>query len=197
MKANLFALFRLTRGKEKTFSRVSREAYMKETIASRVEALAAPVAREMGYQLFDVEFVKEGPDYYLRLFITAEEGITVEDCEKMSRAVDPLLDEADLIRDHYCLEVSSVGLDRPLKKEKDFLYFMDQPVEGWLFRPDENGDYFTGVLCAYEQGTFTVRKKDGAEKRYAVKDARLIRPYIDFSEYDDKTQGGKEKNEKR
>ena len=88
---------------------------MKESIASRVEALAQPVAEGLGYQLFDVEYVKEGPDHFLRLYITKEDGIVIDDCEAMSRAIDPLLDEADLIKEHYYLEVSSVGLDRPLK----------------------------------------------------------------------------------
>ena len=101
---------------------------MKEGIASKVEALAAPVAEELGYTLFDVEYVKEGPDYFLRLYITSGSGITIDDCEAMSRAVDPLLDEADFIKDRYYLEVSSVGLDRPLKKEKDFRYFSGQKI---------------------------------------------------------------------
>ncbi len=153
---------------------------MKGNIASKVEALAKPVAEGLGYELFDVEYVKEGPDFFLRLYITKEEGIAIEDCEAMSRAVDPLLDEADLIKDHYYLEVSSVGLDRPLKKEKDFMYFMGEPIEVKLFRPMEGSDYWVGQLTGYEDGRFTVDCK-GKVLELAVKDARLIRPWVDFS----------------
>lgn len=153
---------------------------MKESIASRVEALAAPVAEGLGYELFDVEYVKEGPDHFLRLFITKEGGIAIEDCEAMSRAIDPLLDEADLIKDHYYLEVSSVGLDRPLKKEKDFRYFMGEMIEVKLFRAAEGSDYWVGQLTSYEDGRFTIDAK-GKELAFAVKDARLIRPWVDFS----------------
>ncbi len=153
---------------------------MKESIAIRVEALAKPIAEGLGYELFDVEYVKEGPDFFLRLFITKADGIAIEDCEAMSRAIDPLLDEADLIKDHYYLEVSSVGLDRPLKKEKDFLYFMGEAIEVKLFRAVEGSDYWVGQLTAYEDGQFTIDAK-GKELVLSVKDARLIRPWVDFS----------------
>lgn len=153
---------------------------MKGNIASRVEALAQPVAEGLGYELFDVEYVKEGPDYFLRLYITKEGGIAIEDCEAMSRAVDPLLDEADLIKEHYYLEVSSVGLDRPLKKEKDFHYFMGEMIEVKLFRAAEGSDYWVGQLVGYEDGQFAVDCK-GKEMVFSVKDARLIRPWVDFS----------------
>lgn len=153
---------------------------MKESIATRVEALAQPVAEQLGYGLFDVEYVKEGPDYFLRLYITKEEGIAIEDCEAMSRAIDPLLDEADLIKDHYYLEVSSVGLDRPLKKEKDFNYFMGEMIEIKLFRAIEGSDYWVGQLIGYADGCFKVDVK-GVEMSFQVKDARLIRPWVDFS----------------
>ncbi len=153
---------------------------MKESIASRVEALAMPVAEGLGYQLFDVEYVKEGPDYFLRLYITKEDGIAIEDCEAMSRAIDPLLDEADLIKEHYYLEVSSVGLDRPLKKEKDFAYFMGEMIEVKLFRPLNGTDYLVGQLTNYADGKFTIHLQE-QDLELAVKEARLIRPWIDFS----------------
>ncbi len=153
---------------------------MRENTAAKVAALAAPVAESLGYSLFDVEYVKEGPDYFLRLYITAEAGITIEDCERMSRAIDPLLDEADLIREHYYLEVSSVGLDRPLKKEKDFLYFMGEKIEVKLFRPLEGSNNWVGRLTGYQDGRFTI-DADGRRLELAVKDARLIRPWVDFS----------------
>lgn len=157
---------------------------LKENIATRVEALAAPVAENLGYQLFDVEYVKEGPDFYLRLYITKEEGIAIEDCEAMSRAVDPLLDEADFIKDRYYLEVSSVGLDRPLKKEKDFLYFMGEKIEVKLFAAFEGSDYWVGKLLDYEDGQFSMETVKGV-MTVGVKECRQIRPWIDFSEYKD------------
>lgn len=153
---------------------------MKENIATKVEALAAPVAKGLGYELFDVEYVKEGPDYFLRLYITKEDGIAIEDCEAMSRAVDPLLDEADFIKDRYYLEVSSVGLDRPLKKEKDFLYFMGEMIEVKLFQAVNGSDYWVGQLTSYEDGRFTIDAK-GTELAFATKDTRLVRPWVDFS----------------
>ena len=153
---------------------------MKESIASRVEALASPVAQELGYELFDVEYVKEGPDWFLRLYITKESGISIDDCEIMSRAIDPLLDEADIIKGHYYLEVSSVGLDRPLKKEKDFRYFMGEMIEVKLFRPLEGKDFWVGRLTSYDDGFFTVSVEEGTLE-LNTKDARLIRPWVDFS----------------
>ena len=153
---------------------------MKEGIASKVEALAAPVAEELGYTLFDVEYVKEGPDYFLRLYITSGSGITIDDCEAMSRAVDPLLDEADFIKDRYYLEVSSVGLDRPLKKEKDFRYFSGQKIEVKLFSPREGSDYWIGILSGYDNGIFSL-ETDHGRLEINVKETRLVRPWVDFN----------------
>ncbi len=153
---------------------------MKESIAEKVEALAGPVAEGLGYALFDVEYVKEGPDYYLRLFITAENGITVEDCEAMSRAIDPLLDEKNWISEHYYLEVSSVGLDRPLKKEKDFRYFMGEKIEVKLFQSLEGSQDWVGTLSGFENGVFTIMTEQGSFQ-IATKDTRLVRPWVDFN----------------
>lgn len=155
---------------------------MKESIASRVEALATPVAESCGVALFDVEFVKEGPDYYLRLFITKEEGVDLDDCEAVSRAIDPLLDEADFIKEHYYLEVSSVGLDRHLKKEKDFLYFMGEKIEVKLFKAFEGNDLWIGTLTGYEDGKFSIETEKG-EMVIAQKEARVVRPYVEFGKF--------------
>ena len=152
---------------------------MKEGIASKVEALAAPVAEELGYTLFDVEYVKEGPDYFLRLYITSGSGITIDDCEAMSRAVDPLLDEADFIKDRYYLEVSSVGLDRPLKKEKDFQRNLGEEVEVRTFRAIDGQKEFTGVLKAYDKESVTIELEE-TEMKFARTDIALIRQAFDF-----------------
>ena len=130
---------------------------MKESIASRVEALAQPVAEGLGYELFDVEYVKEGPDFFLRLYITKEEGIAIDDCEAMSRAIDPLLDEADLIKDHYYLEVSSPGLERVLRKQEHFAASVGSEIDIRLFAPDENKKKsYNGVLSAYDEESITI-----------------------------------------
>ena len=156
---------------------------MKESIATRVEALAKPVAEQCGVELFDVEFLKEGPDHYLRLFITKEEGVVdLDDCEAVSRTIDPLLDEADFIKEHYYLEVSSVGLDRHLKKEKDFLYFMGEKIEVKLFKAFEGSDFWVGTLIGYEDGKFSIETEQGAME-IDLKEARLVRPFVDFGKF--------------
>ena len=92
----------------------------KKDYESRTEAMLMPIAEAKGFELVDVEWVKEGANWYLRAYIDKENGITVDDCEEVSRALSDLLDEEDFISENYILEVSSPGLDRPLKKEKDF-----------------------------------------------------------------------------
>ena len=92
----------------------------KKDYESRTEAMLMPIVEAKGFELVDVEWVKEGANWYLRAYIDKENGITVDDCEEVSRALSDLLDEEDFISENYILEVSSPGLDRPLKKEKDF-----------------------------------------------------------------------------
>ena len=92
----------------------------KKDYESRTEAMLMPIVETKGFELVDVEWVKEGANWYLRAYIDKENGITVDDCEEVSRALSDLLDEEDFISENYILEVSSPGLDRPLKKEKDF-----------------------------------------------------------------------------
>lgn len=158
---------------------------MKRNTADVVSELVAPYAKELGFELYDVEYVKEGADYFLRIFIDKPDGaISSDDCEKMSRAIDPVLDEADPIPDSYYLEVSSVGLDRPLKKQKDFERFNGQQIEVRLFKAEDGVKEFVGTLSGYEDGVFTVDCGD-ATRTVALKDASLVRPYIDFNEFTD------------
>ena len=158
---------------------------MKRNTADVVSELVAPYAKELGFELYDVEYVKEGADYFLRVFIDKPDGaISSDDCEKMSRAIDPVLDEADPIPDSYYLEVSSVGLDRPLKKQKDFERFNGQQIEVRLFKAEDGVKEFVGTLSGYEDGVFTVDCGE-ATRTVALKDASLVRPYIDFNEYTD------------
>lgn len=153
---------------------------MKQNIAMVVSELAEPLVQQVGVTLYDVEFVKEGPDYYLRVFIDKEGGVDINDCEAVSRLLDPALDAADPIDVHYYLEVSSVGLDRPLKKEKDFLHFMGQLIEVKLFAPRDGRKEFSGTLTAYNDGEFTLLLKDGSEMIINCSDAALVRPGIEF-----------------
>ena len=158
---------------------------MKRNTADVVSELVAPYAKELGFELYDVEYVKEGADYFLRVFIDKPDGaISSDDCEKMSRAIDPVLDEADPIPDSYYLEVSSVGLDRPLKKQKDFERFNGQQIEVRLFKAEDGVKEFVGTLSGYEDGVFTVDCGE-TTRTVALKDASLVRPYIDFNDYTD------------
>lgn len=115
--------------------------------ADTVTQIVKPIIEQLGLSLWDVRFVKEGAQYYLRIFIDSENGITIEDCEKVSRAVDLPLDEADPISQSYCLEVCSPGIERELKKEEHFQAFLGSPVMVKMIRPVEGlGKEFSGIL---------------------------------------------------
>ena len=116
------------------------------SIAERVAALAEPLAEEFGYFLWDVEYVKEGGRRILRITIDSEEGIYIEDCEKMHRALDPILDEADPIEEAYYLEVSSPGIERELRTEEHLLYCEGADVEVRLYAPMNGSKSFRGEL---------------------------------------------------
>ncbi len=126
-------------------------------IAERVEALVTPHITEMGYRVWDVEYVKEGAEWYLRITLDSDDGIDIDDCEKVSRAINPIIDEADPIEDFYYLEVSSPGLERVLRKEEHFAASIGSEIEIRLFAPDDNKKKsYTGKLTAYENETVTV-----------------------------------------
>ena len=116
------------------------------SVAAAVWKLAEPVAEQLGYDLWDVEFVKEGADYYLRITIDRAEGITIDDCEKMHRAIDPILDEADPIEGFYHLEVSSTGIERELKTDRHIAACEGWDVEVRLYAPVDGSKCFTGEL---------------------------------------------------
>ena len=115
-------------------------------VVSAVKKIAEPLALELGYFLWDVEYVKEGADMYLRITIDSEDGITIDDCEKMHRAIDPLLDEADPIEGFYYLEVSSPGLERELRTDAHLAASVGETVELRLFAPRDGAKTFTGTL---------------------------------------------------
>lgn len=140
-----------------------------------VRALAEPIAKELGLSLWDVRFVKEGGLWYLRIFIDKPEGIGIEDCEAMSRAVNDPLDEADPIEQSYCLEVCSPGINRELTRPEHFTAFLGSPVQVRLIRPDADGIRdVCGILTEYtgdavkvetEETVLTIEKKDFSSVR--------------------------------
>jgi len=151
-------------------------------ITERVEALLTDTIRELGYSLYDVEYQKEAGNMVLTLYIDREEGVDIDDCEKVSRAVDPILDETDPIPDAYYLSVSSVGLDRPIKKDRDFERNLSKVVELKLYKPFEGKKEFRGELLSYDEESFSLRVEGREEAlRFLRKDAAKLQPYIDFS----------------
>ena len=119
------------------------------TVAA-VWEIAKPVAEQLGLDIWDIRFVKEGADWFLRIFIDKEGGISIEDCENMSRAIDPVLDEADPISCAYCLEVSSPGLGRPLTRAEHYIWAEGEDVRVHTIRPINGERDFTGKLIGYD-----------------------------------------------
>lgn len=152
---------------------------LKKDIALTVTELAEPICQQLGVQLYDVEYVKEGGVWYLRVFIDTPQGVDIEQCEAVSRALDPVLDAADPIKDAYYLEVSSVGLDRQLKKEKDFHYFMGQMIQVRLYKAYEGQKEFVGRLIDFAEGSFTIEVGENTIT-FTQKEAALVRPHIEF-----------------
>ena len=141
----------------------------------KAEALLAPIVAEAGFELVDVEYVKEGSDYYLRIYADKEGGITIGDCEIVNRAMSDLLDADDFIKDAYILEVSSPGLTRPLKKENDFKRSIGKIVEIKTYTKIDNCKDFEGELTAYDEETVTILTEDEKELKIARKDISMIR----------------------
>lgn len=131
-------------------------------ITDIVSALAKPVVEEEGCTLWDVEYVHEAGSWYLRIFIDKEGGVGIDDCERISRRLDPMLDEADPIPASYVFEVGSAGAERELKRPSDFQQFMGSDVELRLYKPENGQKVFIGALAGYSDGnvTVTVGKND-------------------------------------
>ena len=128
----------------------------KEIYEQKAEEMILPIVEANGFELVDVEYVKEGGNWYLRAYIDKEGGITVDDCENVSRAFSDRLDEDDFIEDAYILEVSSPGLGRPLKKEKDYRRSMGKELEIRTYRAVDRCREFYGVLTAYDDDSVTI-----------------------------------------
>ena len=152
----------------------------KENYESRVEAYLLPLMEKHGFELVDVEYVKEGGSWYLRAYIDKEGGITVNDCEAVARRMNDLLDEEDFVEESYIFEVSSPGLGRPLKKEKDYIRSIGKDVEIRTYRAINRSKEFTGALKAYTDDTVTIETGDGEEMTFQKKEIALIRLAFDF-----------------
>ena len=161
-------------------------AKQKGNTADIVWKLAEPIAASLGLQLWDVRFVKEGATWILRIFIDKENGVTIEDCEAMSRAIDVPLDEADPIEQAYCLEVSSPGIERELVRPEHFAQMQGKPVLLSLIRPDTQGlRERVGVLQGLEDGNVHITCEDGTEYIAAKKElssVTLVDTYEDILE---------------
>ncbi len=152
----------------------------REEYESRTEQFLLPVLKEHQFELVDVEYVKEAGNWYLRAYIDKEGGITVDDCETISRILSDWLDRNDFIEESYILEVSSPGLGRPLKKEKDFARSLGDEVELRLYRPRNRQKDFAGILKAYDRDTVTIETEEGTDEVFARADIALIRLALDF-----------------
>ena len=152
----------------------------REEYEKRAEELLAPIVELNGFELVDVEYVKEAGNWYLRGYIDKPGGITVNDCETVSRAFSDKLDENDFIEDSYIMEISSPGLDRPLKKEKDFKRSLGEEVEVRTYRAIDHQKEFIGILDGYDKDTVTIAYEDGEKQTFEKKEIALIRLAFDF-----------------
>ena len=148
-------------------------------ITDQVAAFAQPIVEAHGCSLWDVEYVREGSDYILRLYIDKEGGVDISDCEAVSRAVDPILDEQDPIPGSYQFEVCSAGLERPLKRPGDFIRFLGSPVTVKLYRPHNGLKELPGILRGYEDGKVTI--ESGKETiTFEKSQVALVRLRVEF-----------------
>ena len=147
---------------------------------TQTEHWITPILERNNFELVDVEYVKEGSTWYLRAYIDKEGGITVDDCEIVAREMNEILDREDYIEDSYVFEVSSPGLGRPLKKEKDYIRNMGKEIEIRTYRAIRHAKEFTGTLQAYDEKTVTITDENGEDVVFEKADIALVRQALDF-----------------
>ncbi len=155
----------------------------RENYETRTEELLKPIAEANGVEIYDVEYVKEGSEWYLRCYIDKEEGVNINDCEAVSRALSDELDKVDFIEDAYILEVSSPGLGRQLKKDKHFQRSLLSEVDVKCYKPINGSKDFTGILKAFDENTLTLEMDSGKEKEdvtFNRKDIATVKLTLDF-----------------
>lgn len=151
----------------------------KEVYIEKTREFITPILENKGFELYDIEYVKEGQDYFLRVYIEKPGGITIDDCVEVSREMNEILDREDYIKDAYTFEVSSPGLLRPFKIDKDYERALNEDVEIHTFKPIDKQKEFIGTLKSYDKDSVTV-EIDGEEKTFTKKGISLIRKYIEF-----------------
>ncbi len=151
----------------------------RETYETRTEELLLPIAERFGVEIYDVEYVKEGSEWYLRAYIDKEEGVNIIDCENVSRALSEELDRTDFISDAYILEVSSPGLGRTLKKEKHFFKSIGKEIELRTYKPIDKCKEFVGILTDYQEGNVTM-EIEGQSKTFEKAQIALVKLTFDF-----------------
>jgi ribosome maturation factor RimP len=147
---------------------------------ARTERLLLPILERYGFELYDLEYVKEGSTNYLRAYIDKPGGIAVNDCEAVAREMNPILDKEDYIEDSYVFEVSSPGLGRPLKKDKHLEKSIGEQVEIHTFRPINHEKQFFGCLKGFDADSILIEDEEGNELTFARTDIALIRLAFDF-----------------
>ncbi len=151
----------------------------RETYELRTEQLLTPIVERFGVEIYDVEYVKEGSNWYLRAFIDKEEGVNINDCENVSRALSDALDTEDYIEDAYILEVSSPGLGRALKKDRHLEKSLGMEVEVRTYKAIDGQKEFSGILMAYDQETVTIEETN-EEHIFRRSEIAQIRLALDF-----------------
>ena len=155
----------------------------KKEIEDYCEQLVTPILEQESLKLWDVEYVKEGPDYYLRVYADKEGGITIDDCEKVSRALSVKLDEEDKIKDAYILEVSSPGLTRQLKSERDFVNSIGRQVDVKLYKAlDGIGKEFTGILEGADEDKVSIALENEASEKLDIDKSNIATIKLSFIE---------------
>lgn len=152
----------------------------REIYEQKTEEILQPLMEANGFELVDVEYVKEGGTWYLRAYIDKPGGIAIDDCELISRALSDELDAQDFIEDSYILEVSSPGLGRPLKKDRDFERSIGQEVEVRTFRAIDGQKEFTGILKNYDKDSVSITLDEETELKFARNEIALIRLAFTF-----------------
>ena len=152
----------------------------REQYEKRAEELLMPVITEKNLELVDIEYVKEGSSWYLRAYIDKEGGVDINDCEAVSRAFSDILDKEDPIEDEYILEVSSPGLGRPLKKDKDFTRNIDKKIEFKSYKAIDGQKEFEGILRSFDAETFTIDDENNNTSTFKRKEMALIREYVEW-----------------
>ncbi len=151
----------------------------RDTYEARTEELLAPIVEKYGVEIYDVEYVKEGSEWYLRAYIDKPDGVNIIDCENVSRALSDALDNEDFIPEAYILEVSSPGLGRTLKKDKHLEKSIGEEVEIKLFKPIDKCKEFSGILEKFDADSITISVED-KEIVFQRSDIALIRLALDF-----------------